>query len=424
VRGIYDAMVRPGTSELWAIHMMLGTDTGQPTLDFQSTVFPTVTVLGPSGSELARLTVSTSPGDGAAFGDVVSGPHAIAFSPDGFYAFIVDSGSEDVLVVDMRQRVEAALVRPLPGHMPEGIVWGPGSKLYVQERNTEDIVVLDVVEDPDSVSVTPEDRVLGTLASDTMPPNLRLGQHLFFSANSDELPLTSNHWVSCATCHLEGRSDAVTWRFAQGPRDTPSNAGGTLDTGFLFRTADRNKVQDYWRTIDVEQGGDFSADAATQVPLLDALADYVNHAIPVPVPPALDATAVAAGKHLFEEMQCNSCHSGEALTDSGQQNPSLDLGGPVVSTPTAGGVLLHDVGTCVVGPPWPDVAHDTLNGYPREACRFDTPSLRGLWDSAPYLHDGSATSLGDAVQRIVVGLGGSPLPASDEQALVTYLSSL
>jgi len=87
-------------------------------------------------------------------------------------------------------------------------------------------------------------------------------------------------------------------------------------------------------------------------------------------------------------------------------------------------VLLHDVGTCVVGPPWPDVAHDTLNGYPREACRFDTPSLRGLWDSAPYLHDGSATSLGDAVQRIVVGLGGSPLPASDEQALVTYLSSL
>ncbi len=90
-----------------------------------------------------------------------------------------------------------------------------------------------------------------------MPAQLRLGQKLFYSANSDDVPLTQNHWVACATCHLEGRSDAVTWHFAQGPRDTPSNAGGLLDTGFLFRTADRTQVQDYWKTINVEQGGHF-----------------------------------------------------------------------------------------------------------------------------------------------------------------------
>ena len=52
-------------------------------------------------------------------------------------------------------------------------------------------------------------------------PTLRLGQHLFYSANSDEFPITQNHWVACASCHIEGRSDAVTWRFEQGPRDTP-----------------------------------------------------------------------------------------------------------------------------------------------------------------------------------------------------------
>jgi cytochrome c peroxidase len=28
---------------------------------------------------------------------------------------------------------------------------------------------------------------------------------------------------------------------------------------------------------------------------------------------------------------------------------------------------------------------------------FDTPSLRGLWDSAPYLHDGSAMTLRDVL---------------------------
>ena len=40
-------------------------------------------------------------------------------------------------------------------------------------------------------------------------------------------------------------------------RVRPRFAGGMLDTGFLFRTADRSQVQDYWKTIDVEQGGFF-----------------------------------------------------------------------------------------------------------------------------------------------------------------------
>src|SRR5439155_9779844 len=110
-------------------------------------------------------------------------------------------------------------------------------------------------------------------AHDPMPADLRLGQRVFYSANSADLPVTRNHWVACASCHVEGRSDAVTWRFVAGPRDTPSNAGGMLGTGFLFRTADRNRVQDYWHTIDVEQGGTF--DPVEHAPLLDALADYV-----------------------------------------------------------------------------------------------------------------------------------------------------
>jgi YVTN family beta-propeller protein len=392
VRGVYDAVVRPGTTDLWTVHLMLGIDTAQPDLDFLETVFPAVTILSADGSQSARLTVSTSPGDGAAFGDIVSGPRALNFSSDGRYAFIVDTGSEDILVVDANAQVEAALVRPLPGHMPEGAVWGPGNKLYVQERNTEDVAVLDVVEAEGAVTVTVETTVIGAISHDPMPQNLRLGQHLFYSANSDEYPITSNHWVSCSSCHLEGHSDAVTWKFSEGPRDTPSNGGGTLDTGFLFRSADRNKVQDYWQTIDVEQGGNFSLDASTQVPLLNAIADYVNYAIPIPVPPTQDPSAVAAGEAVWNAAGCTFCHAGEARTDSGRGNPTLDLAGPVVSTETAGGVLLHDVGTCVTEP-FPDVSHKSIDGNPRPSCSFDTPSLRGLWDSAPYFHDGSATTL-------------------------------
>lgn len=438
VRGIYDAAVRPGTSELWVAHLMLGIDTPQPALDFQSTVFPALSILGPTGTQLARLSVQASPGDGQAFGDVVSGPHALTFSADGGLAFVADTDSEDVLVVDTAARVETQIIRPLPGHMPEGILWAAG-ELYVQERNSVDVAAFKVGKGAAGITITPDGVPFATVAADPMPATMRLGQKLFFSANSDDVPLTQNHWVACASCHVEGRSDAVTWKFEQGPRDTPSNAGGLLDTGFLFRTADRSQVQDYWKTINVEQGGHFSVTDPAQKTLLDAIAAYVNYALPAPVPPSTDAshtlqgTALASlraqGETVFAQVGCGSCHRGPAGTDSGMGNPSLDLTGPVVSTPTTGGVLLHDVGTCVQTGDYPDVDHTDLDGDARGACAFDTPALRGLTDSAPYLHDGSALTI-DAVVPIMlqatVGAGQtSPsLSASDQQALVEYLRSL
>ncbi len=433
VRGIYDAALRPGTNEMWVAHIMLGIDTPQPDLNFRETVFPALSIFNPNGVQLARLSVLANPGDGNAFGDVVSGPHALTFSDDGALAFVADSSSEDVLIVDADRRVETQLIRPLPGHTPEGIVWA-GGKIYVQERNTEDVVAFAITRSDAGVVATPDGDAFPTLASDPMPATLRLGQRLFNSANSDQLPLTQNHWVACATCHLEGRSDAVTWKFAQGPRDTPSNAGGVLDTGFLFRTADRNQVQDYWRTINVEQGGHFDIANSSQKMLLDALAAFVNNALPTPVPPSIDATHTvqgqaladlrAQGQALFTQIGCGACHSGPALTDSGAGNPTLDLTGPVVSTETPGGVLLHDVGTCSQGD-YMDVDHDDILGDARAACVFDTPALRGLVDSAPYLHDGSAASLDDVVSIMLQAVTpAATLTADQQRALVEYLRSL
>lgn len=437
VRGIYDAVVRPGTSEIWVAHLMLGTDTSQPTLNFQETVFPSLSILDDHGNQLARLSVSPNPGDGGAFGDIVSGPRAVTFSDDGKFAFVVNADSEDVLVLDAQQRIETQIVRPLPGHLPEGIVWSAG-EIYVQERNTEDVAAFRVTDTDAGLSVEADGPAFATLSADPMPENLRLGQQLFYSANSDDLPLTQNHWVACATCHLEGRIDAVTWQFLEGPRDTPTNAGGLLDTGFLFHTADRRQVQDYWRTINVEQGGDFNIDQPTQKPLLDALAAYVNYAIPTPVAPSTDMTHSitgealaqlrAQGETLFEHIGCTGCHCGEARTDSGAGNPSLNLSGPPVSKLTSGGVLLHDVGTCNGGP-FPDVAHDDIDGDPRAACAFDTPALRGVWDTAPYFHDGSAGTLDDVVPVMLkavasTGVATPVLSEDDERELVEYLRSL
>lgn len=431
VRGIYDVVPRPGSDELWVAHIMLGTDTPQPALVFNNTVFPALSILDGAGQQLARLSVQANVGDNGAFGDVVSGPRSMTFSTDGTYAFVVDADSEDLLVVDAVNRVEATVVRPLPGHLPEGVI-GYGDEIYVQERNTEDVVAFKLQgggADGSALSVTQDGPAFSSLSADPMPANLRLGQKLFYSANSDDEPITQNHWVACATCHLEGRSDSVTWLFQQGPRDTPTNAGGLLDTGFLFRTADRSKVQDYWKTIDVEQGGHFEPDGGQQ-PLLDAIASYVNSALPAPAAPTTDethalqpsalATLRTQGEAIFQQVGCPMCHSGPAKTDSGSGNPTLDLEGVV---------LLHDVGTCVTSGPWPDVTHDDIVGDPRAACAFDTPALRGLVDSAPYLHDGSAATLEDVLPsmlRASAAATASPtvLSATEQQALVEYLRSL
>ncbi|HEX4403391.1 MAG TPA: di-heme oxidoredictase family protein, partial [Polyangia bacterium] len=411
VRGLYDLAARPGTDEVWVTHALLGVDTPQPQLDFESTAFPALSVLH-DGTYVKTLSTNAQdvPNSGGSFSDVVSGPHAFAFTPDGDDALVADANSGDVLVVDARSQLEIGLVRPLPGKMPDGIVISPdGLTAYVDERVSSDVAVLKLDRSSGALAVTVDGAAIPRVAHDPMPAMLRLGQDLFNSADSSRYPVTTNHWISCATCHMEGRSDAVTWNFAQGPRDTPTNAGGMLGTGFLFRTADRTVVQDYWHTVNIEQGGRF--DATAQAPLLDAIAAYVNLGLPPPIPPTTDPTLVAQGAQVFKTAQCDSCHSGKRFTDSGAGNPTLDLSGMI---------MLHDVGTCVTTG-YPDVAHEDVDGHPRAACQFDTPSLTGVASTPPYLHDGSAATLLDAVLKMPM----APAAGSEDlKALVEYLRSL
>jgi YVTN family beta-propeller protein len=417
-RGLYDLAARPNTAEVWVAHVMLGTDTAQPDLDFESTVFPALSAFRSDGSY--RKTLSTDaadvPGIDGSFGDVVSGPHAIAFTGDGSFALVVDTNSEDVLAVDVDGDVETALLRPLPGHMPEGIALSSDERTaYIDERNTGDVAVVHLERGQGGIELAVDDEVISRFAVDPMPAGVRLGQHLFYSANSDEYPLTQNHWVACASCHIEGRSDAVTWNFAQGPRDTPSNAGGMFGTGFLFRTADRTRVQDYWHTINIEQGGRF--DPVAQAALLDPLAEFVNSALPLPIAPTTDPSLVARGSAIFHDsaVGCSGCHSGTRFTDSGAGNPNLDLAGPI---------MLHDVGTCVTTG-YTDVDHADVDGNPRAACLFDTPSLSGIASSPPYLHDGRAATLRDVLDLTRGTMGDiSSLSDDDEAALVEYMRSL
>src|SRR5690349_8463178 len=103
---------------------------------------------------------------------------------------------------------------------------------------------------------------------------------------------------------------------------------------------------------------------------LDALAAYVTSLSQVGPSPYRNADGTLTAQALFKGAGgCSGCHSGSDFTDS------------------ASGVL-HDVGTIKASSG--KRLGGTLTG-------IDTPTLKGVWDTAPYLHDGSAATLLDVL---------------------------
>jgi mono/diheme cytochrome c family protein len=100
----------------------------------------------------------------------------------------------------------------------------------------------------------------------------------------------------------------------------------------------------------------------------------------------------ATGKFLFRTQQCAICHSGAAFTDSATNH-------------------LHDIGTR-------KAASGQRLGGP--LIGLDTPTLRGVWATAPYLHDGSAPTLAAAVQAHA----GFLLTDQELVTLVAYLHQI
>ncbi|MBZ0300030.1 MAG: c-type cytochrome, partial [Anaerolineae bacterium] len=120
---------------------------------------------------------------------------------------------------------------------------------------------------------------------------------------------------------------------------------------------------------------------------LDLLVAYMLSLKPPTNPNHLDQTLVQRGAQVFEDQECGSCHTGPAGTD----------------------LQSHDVGTG-------SAAVETRMLY-------DTPSLRYLWLSAPYFHDGSAATLMDVFMHPGTHELIKTVEPADIDALVAYLLS-
>lgn len=359
-----------------------------PALNFDTTVFPLVNVLDLSNYSLLprqRITIDTAD-------QPASIPFSAVVSPDGGRIYVVHAGSNDLSVIDLASNRGLANIGV--GANPRGIALAPnGSRLFV--NNTLDGTM--TVVDTRTLAVT--DTIPITVIS--LDPYILQGKKLFNSAAAPVL--TTDQWISCAVCHFDGGMDGRTWQgFPDGPRNTPAlfGVGGSLP---IHWSGDLDELQDVELTIRNIQFGtglvtgpahDSLGKPHTGVSVdLDALAAYMN-SLAVPSSPYPSNTAqVKAGRETFNSLGCQLCHIPPYFTDS----------------------VLHNVATG-------DLAKEK-NSHGRGG-NFDTPSLLGVWQTAPYFHDGSAATLEEVFQTGPAHDISGSITAEELHALIEYVRAL
>jgi len=295
-------------------------------------------------------------------------PWGLALADNGKTLCIAQSGTHDVSIIDMpamlkeirafieylgplggdnlieecRRRVK------LPGNGPRDMVV-IGSKAYVAEHFSDTIAVVDLAN-------ASEDAVPGTirLSADVKLSLVRRGEMLFHDAR-----LCYEEWQSCASCHADGRADALNWDLLNDGGGSPRNTKSLL---YAHKTPPS-------MALGVRETAKASVIAGIEHILfadeidddhVEAIYAYVKSLKPLPSPHLVKgelSEAARRGKRIFNNTACRMCHSGPLYTDC----------------------RMHTV--------------VPSSEYGEE--KIDTPTLIELWRTPPYLNDGRYTNLQD-----------------------------
>jgi YVTN family beta-propeller protein len=369
----------------------------------EGSIFPYVSVVDTGSSEGSRR--RRIPMDAFLANVVTANPWEAAISADGRQFYVVFAGTNDMFAChivndDYREIAFRQLVRL--GRNPRAVRISPDTKtLYAY--NALDFTVVSL--DTDSLTL----QTTTIVSENPLTAEIHRGKVLFYSA---EQPMVGRRWISCASCHPDGQSDRRTWHNPEGLRNTQWLAGLAW-THPIHWSADRDEVQDFEHTIrgPLMQGrglirGQVQPElGATNRGLsadLDALAAYTNsHPWPLSPHAKLGLSAAAKrGKEIFfsQETRCATCHNGPLFTDSTSRLPQK-----------------HDVGTGGEDP------------GEKLGPSYETPTLLGLYRTAPYLHHGQAATLAELLTTSNRGDRHgktSHLSQVEIEELVAYLKSL
>jgi YVTN family beta-propeller protein len=349
--------------------------------------------------------------------DNASMASAAAFDNNGLYLFIALETSREVAVVDAYGRRE--LFRFDVGRAPQGlVVSADNTQLFVSNFMDRSVSVFDLK--PllqQGLASMPALATLAAVSTEKLAANVLIGKQFFYDARDTRL--ARDRYMSCASCHNDGGHDGRVWDLSslgEGLRNTISLRGRAGAQGFKHWSNNFDEVQDFEGQIRTLAGGTgLMSDAAFTTgtrsqPLgdrktgasadLDALAAYVGSlatfdASPYRASAASLSSTATQGKTVFTALNCASCHSGAAFTGSGE-NTLVNIG---TVKPSSGQRL-----------------YAALNG-------IDVPTLRDVWATAPYLHDGSAATLGAAV-RAHNTVSNVSLSDADLALLTAYLAEI
>lgn len=369
-------------------------------------IFPYVSVARLTGEkEGTRLRV---PMDSLRGARVTANPWDCDVSADGKQLAVVFAGTNDMYVCRIvgDDFVELDYDNGLRlGNNPRAVRFTPSGKTALVYNALDFEIVEYNLTDGSVVGKVP-------VTKNPLSDELLLGKKLFYTALQ---PMSARAWISCSSCHPDGDADGRTWQNPEGLRNTQPLAGLSW-THPVHWSADRDEVQDFEHTVrgKLMQGQGLMSGALPQAlgdPIsgrskeLDALAVYTNSHKYSMSPHAKNGLSEAAkrGRDLFysEATKCATCHSGPIYCDS---------------KPTAiAEFAVHDVGSGTQDP-------SELMGP-----KYDTPTLLGIYRSAPYLHHGKAATLEEVLTTANEGdKHGTTSHLSSEQVsdLVQFLKSL
>lgn len=332
-------------------------------------------------------------------------PTDISHHPALSLAFVTSYGTDSVIVLNtaVDDPMRSPVGRIAVGFGPLSITFSPAGDVAYVVNGYEfsvsridlspfyDLEPVDAFEaaaqptDPFATHVKPvylTDASAATFADDPLPSSSqREGRRIYSYVRNEALSHAGE--MACVSCHgPDGSSDGLIWFPAEGPRQTPLLLGdrlvGTAPFNWLGTESslENNMVQTIQRMGG--QGLDLHE--------LKALGSFLTDGLPpMPDNPHLrdDGTLTPQqkrGKLLFSnpEVGCLGCHVNYTGTDG----------------------KTHDVGTFSEEE---TILHKKL--FPGQVRAVNTPSLRGVWASAPYLHDGSAKTLRDVLEKTKSSMG-------------------
>lgn len=368
---------------------------------FDTTVFPKVSVLNLASwthqvSEHIPLPETDQP---------VGLPWDVALTQDGAELWVVNAASNDISVIDISS---PSFPKPRShltvGDNPRGITFSlDGQLAFVNNTLSGTISVVE------TATYTVVDEI--TVTEIPLPPLILNGKRLFFSSAKKQLANAA--WISCNTCHIEGEHDGRTWQLrftGQVPpgerpliRRNTTSLLGMIETYPLRWSAEWDESADSEFSVRFEQFGTGLIYGGMNPTLgepnqgrsydLDSLAAYID-GLAIPSRTHTLSAAESRGRDIFfsAETACAQCHPPPLYTDLQQ----------------------HDVGTAEAPEEW-------------FGPQIDTPTLRFLYDSPPYLHDGSAPTLLDLLvtKNPQDEHGGTSHLASEELVdLIAFLLAL